>query len=100
MIHLAKAIKLLSLEARKDEGDREWIKSELPEPRPSRRWWNRTMREIRERFPEKDIYEISEEVSKRWYSMPEKDRINIRKNIKKENQEDNKEPVNVQKEPD
>lgn len=79
MIHLAKAINLLS---RKEEGEREWIKEELPEPRPSRKWWNTTMRQLRSDHPESDIYSLSERAKKLWYSMPEKDRINIRRNIK------------------
>lgn len=70
-MYLARAIKLLSQE-------REWIKEEIPNPKPPRAWFAQTMTELRKEFPKDKIWEIHKKVLNRWRKLPEQTKTKIK----------------------
>ena len=75
MYNLKRAINLLS-----DKSEfREFIREELPEPRPSKRWFTQQMNRLKRDHPDMPSLERSRKVKDMWYGLPGHEQKKLRK---------------------
>lgn len=79
MKSLNTAINLLSLIGQNRSEFREFIREELPEPRPAKRWFSAQMSKLKRDYPNMSSMERSKKVKDLWYNLPSHEQKKLRK---------------------